>query len=897
MTEAEILKEIGALPCGASFHRADLHIHSFGGSYDVKDAAMTPKAIVEAAVAEKLDIVAITDHNDIVNVAAALEAAKGQATLVIPGIELSTPEGHLLVYCCDLVALTEFYGSIKIIDRGTDKSRCQTALLECLNKIDTAKGFAILAHVDGEGGLETKLTGNPPIKTDILTHRALLGIELKAADSQVSYSPDDPDGNRAQIGIARQQKLGLGGRQFLGRVLFSDSHSLAALGKNAQGARRLTRVKMDKPTFESLRVAFIEADARLRLEEQIPESVPYIKGVRIEGGFLDGQSIHFSRNLNCIVGGRGAGKSTTLEVVRCISPRGSDSKLVDSEVWPQLFHVVWSDQAGEMHTLERRINCEGENLTNPDQGAAVMAIEAYGQGDAAKTSQNAQSEPSALLEFLDQFINLEAHKEEEKQVLDELLANQTEIEKSKRQVSQIPQYLRAQSIAKQALQALQAAKAEEVVALERKVAEERNLRVEIENAMGELVAATSGSPVGTSLASIRDLAATPDLAVGGEQCVEINKLVGVLEVAAKLSEKSVEDAVKTFSASVKEHLCEWKVRERKIIEQIEAKRQELLKKGVKLDLAYIRKLAQDEADCTKKLTSLRAWEKHLEGLKKERRELLERRVAARAKIFGLRDVYARRSSEMLADSVGDLTVSIKFDVDAHSPDAEAIIQEAMNWRTVQVPRAALLVQELTVPKLLDSVRRKNTDAICALKNEDGAIFNRADAGELITRLADDTVMFKLERVAVDDLPRITVTKRIDEGGGKVRHFSRAFAKLSLGQQQSVLLTLMLSADSNRPLIIDQPEDNLDGEFIYRFLVPALRRAKERRQVVVVTHNPNIAVLGDAEQIVALKSLSDSGKIVSRGSIDHVETRNFVCSILEGAEEAFKRRAVIYGVLT
>jgi len=897
MTEKEILQKVEGFGFGAKFYRADLHIHSFGGSHDVQDAGMTPTGIVTAAAAEHLDVISITDHNEIKNIQEALDAATLalSSILVIPGIELSTPEGHLLVYSCDLPTLTEFYGGLKIIDKGTDKSRCQTAMLECLNRLDPMKSFAVLAHVDGDGGLEGRLTGNPPIKADILTHRALLGIELTAADSLVHYSPEDKDANRSQIGRQRQEKLQLGSRQFLGRVLFSDSHSIGALGRNAKGAKRLTRVKMDKPSFESLRVAFNDADARLRLEDLIPETVPYIKGLRVEGGFLDGQVIHFSRNLNCIVGGRGAGKSTTLEAVRCVSPRGSESKLVDSEVWPHVLHVVWVDQAGETHTLERRINSESANLTNPDQGLDVMVIEAYGQGDAARTSQSAQGDPAALLAFLDQFTNLDAHKEEEKHVLEELLENQSQIEKAKLQVSQIPQYVRAQAIAKQQLQAIQTEKAEEIVALERKVAEERNLREEIETAIGELVAATASSPVETSLTSIRGLVDTTGLKVGGDQCGQIKKLAGDLEVAAKRSEQAVEAAVKVFSAGAKEHLGEWKARERKIIEQIETKRQELLKKGVKLDLAYIRKLAQDEAGYTKKLTNLRAWEKHLEELKKARRALLEKRATCRSRIFGLRDAYARRSSELLADTIGDLTVSVKFDADAYSPDSEAIIQEVMGWRTNQVPRAALLAQELTVPKLLDSIRKKSTDAICAIKVEGAAIFNKTDAAELIQRLAEDSVLFKLERVQIDDTPRITVTKRIVESG-KARFISRPFAKLSLGQQQSVLLTLMLSADSNRPLIIDQPEDNLDGEFIYHFLVPALRRAKERRQVVVVTHNPNIAVLGDAEQIVALKSMSDRAGIVSRGSIDHVETRKFVCSILEGAEEAFRRRATIYGVL-
>ena len=124
---------------------------------------------------------------------------------------------------------------------------------------------------------------------------------------------------------------------------------------------------------------------------------------------------------------------------------------------------------------------------------------------------------------------------------------------------------------------------------------------------------------------------------------------------------------------------------------------------------------------------------------------------------------------------------------------------------------------------------------------------------------------------------------------------REFKRLSLGQQQSVLLALMLTSQSRAPLIIDQPEDNLDSEFIYKTLVPVIRRAKERRQVIVVTHNANIAVLGDAEQIVVLKATHDRGVIASRGSIDEPGTREQACAILEGSREAFERRATIYGV--
>lgn len=82
-----------------------------------------------------------------------------------------------------------------------------------------------------------------------------------------------------------------------------------------------------------------------------------------------------------------------------------------------------------------------------------------------------------------------------------------------------------------------------------------------------------------------------------------------------------------------------------------------------------------------------------------------------------------------------------------------------------------------------------------------------------------------------------------------------------------------------PLIIDQPEDNLDSEFIFHSLVPVLKAAKEQRQIIVVTHNPNIAVLKDAELIIALNSTSDKSVIVASGSIDEPKTKKVVCQVL------------------
>lgn len=342
-----------------------------------------------------------------------------------------------------------------------------------------------------------------------------------------------------------------------------------------------------------------------------------------------------------------------------------------------------------------------------------------------------------------------------------------------------------------------------------------------------------------------------------------------------------------------QQLTAWRSKAQTALGEIEEKKKALAAQNIHLDMAYINQLTADEAQLAELLRKLRTWEPHLKTLRTNRALKLRERWAVRSRIAVKRQAFAQKSSATLRAVLGDLQVSLKFMESAHSPEAEKIITDAMNWRTSQVQRAHILVKDLTLPKLLEAVAKKTPAPLQALRTPEGSVvFSKADADAILEALADPAHLFRLERAHVVDRPILTVT-RAASGGGKpvVRDFSR----LSLGQQQSVLLALMLSVETDRPLIIDQPEDNLDSEFIYRTLVPVLRRAKERRQVIVVTHNANIAVLGDAEQIVVLKSNADAGMVFSRGSIDHPETRDLACATLEGSEEAFRRRAKIYGV--
>jgi hypothetical protein len=123
---------------------------------------------------------------------------------------------------------------------------------------------------------------------------------------------------------------------------------------------------------------------------------------------------------------------------------------------------------------------------------------------------------------------------------------------------------------------------------------------------------------------------------------------------------------------------------------------------------------------------------------------------------------------------------------------------------------------------------------------------------------------------------------------KLCYFRTLFELQSLGQRHTILLTIAILPDSNIPLVIDQPEDDLDNAFIFASIVTTLRQIKEKRQVISVTHNANIAVLGDS-----MHRENDCGKAKDRGSIDAGATKACVICILEGGKDAFMRRKEMY----
>jgi predicted ATPase len=122
-------------------------------------------------------------------------------------------------------------------------------------------------------------------------------------------------------------------------------------------------------------------------------------------------------------------------------------------------------------------------------------------------------------------------------------------------------------------------------------------------------------------------------------------------------------------------------------------------------------------------------------------------------------------------------------------------------------------------------------------------------------------------------------------------------QLSPGNRGIVLLLLYLSIDTedDRPLVIDQPEENLDPKSVFVELVDRFKAAKHRRQIIIVTHNANLVVNADADQvIVATAGSHRPGQLplieYLSGGLENSDIRQHVCEILEGGERAFKERA-------
>jgi AAA domain len=696
-------------------------LHSYGASFDVSDKTATPSNIIDTALNETLQIIALTDHNEISNVREAVDLGAKKGILVVPGVELSTPEGHLLCYVAGTAQLERFFNRLSIAGRGTKDCRCQTGTVECLNLLQRERGFAVLAHVELSGAFEANMPRSTPAKLDILCHPALAGIEVTSADCPITYTDKDPDSDRRSAAGQRISRLSLGSQQFLARVLNSDGHTLTAIGCNAKNDRRITRYKMDSPTFDGVRLALESSDSRVRIEDEVPVATPMVRGVQFAGGFLDNQAIHFSPNLTCIVGGRGSGKSTAFEGVRLITGDCSfeEGSVIDSDVWADMVSLIYRDETSEDHALARSKFSGLENLDDPVTGATSFPIESYRQGETNDISKRVRDDPLALLTFLDRLIAVEEAIEREDGLREELNELAPKIEKARVNVAKIPSYEAELKLKQGQIARVKSDKGEEIIRLQQRLEGERRARSAIETSLFQLSGAVRRDDITALTQSIKESIGENSIEVGAPEAAKIRSDTINYESAVQASTGALTKVTTDFIAAVRGHIVRWKTKEVETTAAIDAKKRELLAHGIRLDMPFIQKLVSDEARAAENVRNLKTRVPELTRLRREHSDLLRRRWAARDQVAGLRTAFAVRASRALTGTLSDLSVTVKFDASGLSPDAERLIIDAMAWRTLQQLKAAALIRDLTLPVLLDCARRKSTGAITALRNANG----------------------------------------------------------------------------------------------------------------------------------------------------------------------------------
>lgn len=299
---------------------------------------------------------------------------------------------------------------------------------------------------------------------------------------------------------------------------------------------------------------------------------------------------------------------------------------------------------------------------------------------------------------------------------------------------------------------------------------------------------------------------------------------------------------------------------------------EVQDKNSKEVLEEYRGLLKEINDSKPTLLKIEATKEELEKLKKARKELLENCKEANIEYI---NAVSKRIKKLDKSNLGKL---VKIEIDCLQ-NKESLLEELKKIEGIG---------DKSIQSISDY---KNFDMITFIENirkgpvELAKEYNlTSNTSQKICRLTNEQC-WKLEELILGDITNISL---------KVGDKFKSMDNLSKGQQCTALLNILL-VENRDPLIIDQPEDNLDNAYIADSLVASIRNNKTNRQYIFATHNANIPVFGDAELIIGLVEEDGQGKINGHaiGSIDNKQVMNQVVNILEGGETAFKIRKEKY----
>lgn len=857
----------------ARFWAVDLHVHTPGSS-DAKDEDFgTAADIVNAALDAGLDAIAVTDHNTAAWCGQMAAAAKGTNLVVLPGFELSTQQGHLLGIWEEgtapsiledvLIRLGIQRGQLGNTDVVASKG-----MAECAAEIVASGGIAIAAHIDKERGILKQ-----PVQTHV--NQLLADTNIAAFEYVLGETPGTV---AAKLGDTRHPAL----------VQSSDAYeaSLSRHSATGIGVRR-SWIKAARPDLCGLRYALEDPDLRVRLGTDPSTIAPHqvINRVSVSGGFLGGTSIEFSPDLNCLLGGTGVGKSLVLEAIRFALNQQVDrsafgairhevdrrlesalcegttasvefSTPVDNFRVTRIFHA-----SGSASVVEQLI--EGEWVQVDHDPSSLMNIAAFSQGEILEYAR----QPVGRVGLVDAHLDL---REIEDRIADraaKLKANGTNLIAARDRVVKL------------------AEQAAEVAALQER---ERELSAlfdgELVKAQGRWTAEnTAIANLATTLDGIEFIRPVePDLATAkmspehDAQYAKISAAQADLTKVIDDAEKQVTESLtklKGVVASVKGDLeTEFSDFKKKLDEALAKTgtgtlpvlRRELEAVQTKLGTAEtaaneLQNVAQPALD-----QALADREVLLAELKQARDD---RRALRRARVDELNKktkTFVKIDIPPKGDRIDFRKVLGSLKVGSHVRD-NVLDLIAENVHPYSFARALWSGDLTQLGKLPDGVQA-------------------ADISRLVTTVADRGLWQELLDGQLVDMPDVLNVKfRKPEGTDYA-----SIEDLSHGQKCTAILVILL-ADGESPVLIDQPEDALHAPWIEEYLVDRLRDLRGSRQYIFATRSPGLVVSADSEQLITMKATAGRGEVEASGSLERFDLNKLALHHLEGGRTPFARR--------
>lgn len=604
------------------------------------------------------------------------------------------------------------------------------------------------------------------------------------------------------------------------------------------------------------------------------------------GGYLENSPIEFREGLNCIIGAPGTCKSTLIESIRFAFNTNKDkvkkligksevkdntgffekiSKTLDSgTVKCEIFDTESNTSFSIERSLEFDPRVYKEGVMDYTDTLVLNQIEIYSQKDLQKIAE----EEHLRLQIIDrpQISKIKEIGKNQKDIASKLEEIGPKIRNLRSSIDQLKNQIKALPELRSQLKIEQNNRPQ----LSKELDKQRGLYLKRKKALEifEQVIGVKNDSLNNSFNN------------------NAEKLKGFHENLKSLDLPESQTLIQSVSSFTNQF--DLVLKEIKEVENIDLtnSRESFEKKAEELNESYysLRKDEQDANDSLKKEDELKrqieiltSYESELNELNEQLAKHIDDRAELRQKMQNLSSrKYQIRLTEVesINEKHGDLVV-LSLQQNALGDKYLEKIKELLKGSRLQNQDViANEIAELLKPDdLVDLVEEGNTENLAVALNRDKVQMTR-----LMSFLMDSEDLCKLEGYIFEDKLNISM---FDNGQQKPVH------DLSDGQKATALLPLILR-EAEYPLIFDQPEDDLDNRFIFNSLVKTILELKQKRQIIFVTHNANIPVLGEAENIVVM-SMETPKKASPAKHGDINESQQEIINLLEGGAEAFMER--------